>query len=87
VNVCDWAERNWVVPETGLLIRLVGWQRAVLLAMFPEDGSPSPWETFLISTTKKAGKTTLNAIATLYAALTFPAPETVYVVANDEAQA
>jgi phage terminase large subunit-like protein len=59
----------------------------MLEAMFSSDGSSSPWETFLISTVKKAGKTTLNAICTLYAALTFPAPETVFCVANDEAQA
>jgi phage terminase large subunit-like protein len=86
VNVADWAETSWRLP-TGELIQLRPWQRATLLAMFPADGSLSPWETFLVSTVKKAGKTTLNAVATLYAALTFPAPETVYVVANDEAQA
>src|SRR5438552_3977803 len=70
-----------------VLRRLRPWQKVVLVAMFPPDGTPSRWETFLISAVKKAGKTTLNAVATLYAALTFPAPETVYVVANDEAQA
>ncbi|WP_217913325.1 terminase TerL endonuclease subunit [Miltoncostaea marina] len=83
----DWAERYWILPETGRPIVLRPWQRAALAAMFPPDGSPSPWETFLISTIKKAGKTTLNAVATGYAALTFAAPETAYVVANDEAQA
>lgn len=87
MNVVDWAEAFWVVPETGRLIVLRAWQKAALLAMFPADGSSSVWETFLISTVKKAGKTTLNAIATLYAALTFPAPETAFCVANDEAQA
>ena len=87
MNVCDWAELVWIVPETGKPIRLRPWQRAVLLAMFPPDGFPSEWETFLLAVVKKAGKTSLNAVATLYAALTFPAPETVYCVANDEAQA
>jgi phage terminase large subunit-like protein len=87
VNAVDWAETNWRVPETGELIVLRPWQSAVLLAMFPPDGSPSAFETFLVSTVKKGGKTTLNAIATLYAALTFPAPETAICVANDEAQA
>ncbi len=87
MNVCEWAESTWVVPETGELIRLRAWERAALLAMFPADGSPSPFETFLLSTVKKSGKTTLNAMATGYAGLTLPAPETLYVVANDEAQA
>jgi phage terminase large subunit-like protein len=83
----EWAERHWILPETGELIRLTLWERVALDAMFPDDGSPSRWETFLVSTVKKAGKTTLNAIATLYATLTFPAPATAYVVANDIDQA
>ena len=86
MTVVEWAESNWIVPETGNLIVLRPWQRASLLAMFPPDRSPSRYETFLISTVKKAGKTTLNGVATLYAVLTRPG-ETAYVVANDEAQA
>lgn len=87
MNVVEWAEARWVLPETDSSIVLRPWQKVVLRAMFPADGVPSPWETFLISTVKKAGKTTLNGVATLYAALTFPAPETAFVVANDLAQA
>ena len=87
MNVVEWTETNWIVPETKRPVRLKPWQKAVLLAMFPADGSLSRFETFLISTVKKAGKTTLNGIASLYAALTVPAPETVYCVANDLAQA
>lgn len=86
-SVVEWAEARWRLPETRRPIVLTEWERRALLAMFPPDGSPSAWETFLVSTVKKAGKTTLNAIATLYAALTFPPPETVFVVANDELQA
>jgi hypothetical protein len=51
--------------------------------MFPADGSPSRWETFLISTVKKAGKTSLSAWCALYAAVTYPAGETCYVIGND----
>ncbi len=87
MNVLEWAETKWIVPETKRLIRLAPWQRTALAAMFPLDGSPSPWETFLLSTVKKGGKTELDALATLYATLTFPAGETAFVVANDELQA
>jgi len=87
MSAVAWAESRWVLPNEHRLIVLTPWERAALHAMFPPDGETSPWETFLISTVKKAGKTTLNAIATLYAALTFPAPEVAYCVANDEAQA
>lgn len=86
-DAVTWAEAEWIVPETRRLMVCRPWQRTALLAMFPTDGSPSPWETFLISTVKKAGKTTLNAVATMYAALTLPAPELVLVVANDMGQA
>jgi phage terminase large subunit-like protein len=87
MNVIEWAEARWRLPETGQTIVLAPWEKACLTAMFPLDGSPSQYETFLISTAKKAGKTTINAIATTYAALTFPAPETAFVVANDFDQA
>lgn len=87
MNAVEWAENNWIVPETNRLIRLGGWQKAALTAMFPPDGSPSPYETFLLSTVKKGGKTELDALAVMYAILTFPAGETALVVANDEAQA
>ena len=87
MNAIDWAESNWIVPETKRLIRLRPWQKAALKAMFPEDGSPSPWETFLLSNVKKSGKTELDSLAVLYAILTFPDGETAFVVANDELQA
>jgi phage terminase large subunit-like protein len=75
----------WIESRSGM--RLRAWQVATVEAMFPPDGSPSPYETFLISTIKKAGKTSLNAWCMLYAALTFPAPETAYAIANDRGQA
>ena len=46
-NACEWAETHWIIPETGAPIVLRPWQRACLLAMFPADGSASPWETVL----------------------------------------
>ncbi len=76
---------EWIEQRSGL--RLGQWQRAAVLAMFPADGSPSQWETFVLSTVKKGGKTTLNAWCTLYGAITFSAGETAYVMANDAAQA
>jgi phage terminase large subunit-like protein len=76
---------EWIEGRSGFALR--PWQTAAVLAMFPPDGSPSEYETFLISTVKKAGKTSLNAWCTLYGALHFPAGETAYVVANDQAQA
>ncbi len=72
---------EWIEQRSGLRLRV--WQRAVVEAMFPADGAPSRFETFLISTVKKAGKTTLSGWCALYAALTFGAGETAFVVGND----
>lgn len=82
IDVVSWAESTWRVPETKELIVLRPWQREVLWAIHPPDGSPSRFETFLISTVKKAGKTEVNGIGTAYAALTRPGA-TVYCIAND----
>ena len=72
---------GWIEDRSGFVLR--PWQRAVVEAMFPPDGSPSRWETFLVSTVKKAGKTSLTAWCLLYAALTYPVGETAFVVGND----
>ena len=76
---------EWIESRSGLTLR--PWQRATVLAMFPEDGSPSPWETFLISTIKKSGKSTLTAWCVLYAALHWPDGETAYMLGSDLEQA
>ena len=76
----------WIELRSGFDLR--PWQRAAVLAMFPEDGSTSQYETFLLSTVKKAGKTSINAWMVLYAAaVAFPDGETAYVIANDADQA
>lgn len=80
-----WIERHWRL-EDGSKITLKPWQRIVLEAIFSESGVPE-FETCLISTVKKAGKTELSAAATLYATLTMPPPITTHAVANDIEQA
>ena len=91
MNVIEWAEAHWTVRDTRtgefVPIRLREWQKRMLSAAFPLDGSPSPWETFLVSSVKKTGKTETTAIATAYSALTLPPPETVYCLAHDLEQA
>jgi phage terminase large subunit-like protein len=86
LSAVAWVEANWVVPETGKRIVLSPWQRAALDAMFPPDGSLRRFETYLISTCKKAGKTELDAEATMFATITTPG-ELTFVVANDLVQA
>jgi hypothetical protein len=60
-----------------------------LLICRPTPHQAYPWRAWSAPPgfLQKGGKTELDAIATAYAALTFPAPETAFVVANDLAQA
>ena len=66
MNVLEWVERNWRVPETGQLIVLRDWQRAALTAMFPLDGSPSRWETFSDQHGQEGREDRARRIATMY---------------------
>ena len=64
---------GWIESRSGLVLR--PWQRAVTAAMFPDDGC-CRIETFLISTVEEGWEDDVERlVATLYAAFTFPAPE------------
>lgn len=79
-----WSEHayGWVMPETGRPIRLTPWQRAVLDAWWRHRKTTS---TLAISSVKKVGKTTVNAVLTCWRWLTMPAEH--FCAANDMDQA
>ncbi len=76
------------LKERGQPFRLLDHQRAVLRAAiaFYKSGR-LPWDTFVYSTTKKSGKTTLNAALTTWWGFTQEAPNEVFILANDQEQA
>ncbi len=76
------------VNERGQPFRLLDHQREILRAAFAfdEDGR-LPWDTFVLSTTKKGGKTTVNAALTLWWAFTQEPPNELFILANDQEQA
>jgi len=80
----DLVERN----ELGQLFALLAHQREILRLAFAFDAEGRlPWETVILSQPKKSGKTTLNALLTLWWAFTQEAPNDLYLVANDYEQA
>lgn len=72
------------VNELGQPFSLLPHQREVLSAAFPFDADGRlPWDTIIYSTTKKSGKTTINAALTLWWGFTQEAPNELKLVAND----
>ena len=75
-----WAQHRygWVLPETGMPIRLEPWQAAVLSVWWERRDRVS---TLGISNVKKTGKTTCNAVLLAWRWLAIPGEH--YAVAND----
>jgi phage terminase large subunit-like protein len=74
--------------ERGQPFRLFDHQREILRAAFAFDADGRlSWDTFVYSTTKKSGKTTLNAALLIWWAFTQEAPNEVFILANDQEQA
>lgn len=76
------------VNERGQPFRLFEHQREILRAAFTFDAEGRlPWDTFVYSTRKKGGKTTLNGALVDWWAFTHEAPNELLVLANDQEQA
>ncbi len=74
--------------ERGEPFRLFDHQREILQAAFVfDDDGRLPWDTFVFSTTKKSGKTTINAALTVWWAYVQEPPNELFVLANDQEQA
>ncbi|MCB0210749.1 MAG: hypothetical protein KDJ52_15525 [Anaerolineae bacterium] len=78
-----WAENDygWIL-EDGQPVVFSDWQKATVGACIAQRGHIS---TLMLSTVKKAGKTTLNSILVAYRWLTIPSVH--FVVGNDQSQA
>lgn len=87
-DIVDWGERRFYIKSTRQPIRLELCQKAVLRAMFAQDGAGIwRWTTGLYSSLKKHGKTTIGALVTRWVAETQTLLGECYTVANDLRQA
>lgn len=83
-----WIDKHIKVSEIGEPFRLEPYQREILRAAFRFDRQGYlRYRTILLSMPKKSGKTTLNAVLTLWWGMMIEAPNELYILANDEEQA
>src|SRR3972149_3447607 len=103
VDIASWAESNFYIEETAAPIKLLPHQVAYLryafkrlreddprLLLFPHLAARIghfPFQTVVISTVKKAGKTTLAALIARFVAETQTRFGEIYCMGNDFAQA
>lgn len=88
VDIVDWAEEHFYIPETKAPIRLLEHQKRILRDVFtPGPDGRFPYQTIIYSAPKKSGKSAIAALITLWFALTQEPMNEIYVVANDFEQA
>jgi hypothetical protein len=91
-DIVDWAETHFYIIETGKPIRLAPHQKIILRIMTETvqrtDGLWAfRWTTWLYSTIKKSGKTTISAIVGRWAAETWGPYQEIYNLGNKLKQA
>jgi phage terminase large subunit-like protein len=85
-DVVDFMESKFYLPDTRRPIKLLPFQRVILRYMF-WAGHELPFQTYIWSTVKKSGKTTIAAGVARWVAETFGPYQEVYCIANDQEQA
>ncbi len=91
-DLVDWAEEHFYIIETKKPIRFEPHQKTILRLMTemvqrPDEYWAFLWETWLYSTIKKSGKTTISAIVGRWAAETWGPYQEVYNLGNKLKQA
>lgn len=85
LNICNWAEKEFYVPETESPIRLLPHQKTLLNYFF--HNKDHRFTTFVFSTVKKSGKTAIASLVGRYIAQNWGSHNEVYCMANDLEQA
>jgi hypothetical protein len=84
----EWIEANFYEPDTGQLIELTGFQRAVLRYATQRNAAGDlRWRTVIWSQPKKSGKTAISGAVGRWAAETWGPFQLVLFVGNDADQA
>lgn len=84
LNVVDFAEKHFIIPETTAPIKLQPFQKAILNYALDEN---KDFQNIVYSTVKKSGKTTIAALVARWVAETWGPRAEVYCMANDMEQA
>lgn len=88
LDICDWAERHFYIPNPEGPIRLPLHQKAILRYFFTRrDNGHFPFKELIYSTIKKSGKSTIAGVAGRYIAETQTRYGEIYCIGNDLDQA
>jgi phage terminase large subunit-like protein len=88
VPIVEWSEKNFYIKETSQPIKLAPHQKAILNYVFKRDErNRFKYQTFIYSTSKKGGKTTVAGMVARWAAETWGRYREVYCIGNDLDQA
>ncbi len=83
-DILTFAEEDYILPETKRPIKLLPHQKVILKDCFTKDKQGRfPYKTILYSCIKKSGKTEIEGLVGLWFALTEPAYNEIYFIAND----
>ena len=87
-DIIKWAESNFYIKETSQPIKFYNHQAAVLRYAFKRDEKGNfRFQTFIYSTPKKSGKTTVAGAVVRWAAETWGKYNEIYCIGNDLEQA
>jgi len=87
-DVCGWIDKHIKRNEKGTPFQLTTHQREILRLAFAFDAEGRlAYDTIIFSCPKKSGKTTINAVISLWWAFTQEPPNEIKVTANDLEQA
>lgn len=87
-DICEWAEQRFNISQTGSPIVLLPHQRGILRLAFTRNANGSfPFTTFLYSTIKQSGKSSIAGLALRWYAETGRRMSELYTIGNDKEQA
>lgn len=88
VDICDWTERHFYIPNTEAPIKLPLHQKAILRFFFTRSrNNHFPFQNVIYSTIKKSGKSTTAGVVCRYFAETQGKYREIYTIGNDQEQA
>jgi phage terminase large subunit-like protein len=88
VDIVEWAAARFYIPATGKPITLYPHQQAVLRLALTRDGTGNlPFRTFIYSTIKQSGKSTMAGLVMRWYAETGQRHSEIYAIGNDKEQA
>lgn len=82
-SIIDFAERDYILPETKKPIKLLPHQKRILRDCFTKKGGKFPYQTIVYSCVKKSGKTEIGGLVGMWYSISQEIFNEIYFLAND----